>query len=526
MQKRNVSKYVLALLTLGGVGSWGCAADAGGPDDAVGANAEELGHWSAWRERQESNARGEELWFDATFGGEKFFAWLGSPAAGDRQLPVGFEAVMNTPRAQRFDTWGVINDPDCEANPAGGMDVCDDPQATGVVGMRRTPIGGGAYLYGITCASCHAGFDPNRPPADPNEPSWDNIHPTIGNMYLKTGAIFAANLPPTDLRRLMFASWPEGTVDTTALFNDGIMNPGAVTAFWNHDFRPRFDNGTGEMDMRNGQGGEDDLGGDVAALRVYTNIGACFQECVVPAMAADRPISIDECRATCADFPTEAEIGDLVNFLASVYAPQYAGRPNWLKYGRGRQVFQRNCASCHDNTGWQHFVLSNDEVNPLADDPVNATNACRVLTSNWEEGNIWAEFSSPLYKQRIADGDRGYRSMPLVGIWSTSPFMHNNSIGVRAPADATQAERAAAFEASMNELLSTERVPQVHVTPMDIPLGDGSSLPAGTPLHYLFSRAPDGSLLCDDFVENRGHYFGADLSHRDKSALIEYLKFQ
>ena len=80
MQKRNVSKYVLALLTLGGVGSWGCAADAGGPDDAVGANAEELGHWSAWRERQESNARGEELWFDATFGGEKFFAWLGSPA--------------------------------------------------------------------------------------------------------------------------------------------------------------------------------------------------------------------------------------------------------------------------------------------------------------------------------------------------------------------------------------------------------------------------------------------------------------
>jgi hypothetical protein len=64
------------------------------------------------------------------------------------------------------------------------------------------------------------------------------------------------------------------------------------------------------------------------------------------------------------------------------------------------------------------------------------------------------------------------------------------------------------------------------VTPVDIPLPSGGVLPAGTPLDYLFSRAPDGSLLCNDFVENRGHHFGADLSDRDKAALIEFLKYQ
>ena len=54
----------------------GCAAEPGGPvEDGVGEASSEL-HWLAeWRQRQESNARGEAIWFDETFGGEKFFAW-------------------------------------------------------------------------------------------------------------------------------------------------------------------------------------------------------------------------------------------------------------------------------------------------------------------------------------------------------------------------------------------------------------------------------------------------------------------
>ena len=86
-----------------------------------------------------------------------------------------------------------------------------------------------------------------------------------------------------------------GTVDTTALFPDYINNPGVVTAFWNHPWRPTFDVGADEDKMRNGQGGEDDLGGDVAALRVYTNIGVCFTECVLGPMQTATPIDIPAC---------------------------------------------------------------------------------------------------------------------------------------------------------------------------------------------------------------------------------------
>src|SRR5678810_1424449 len=61
-----------------------------------------------------------------------------------------------------------------------------------------------------------------------------------------------------------------GSVDTTLLFNDGIMNPGVVTHFWEWPHRPTFDIGTGTMQLRNGQGGEDDVGPALAAIRVYT----------------------------------------------------------------------------------------------------------------------------------------------------------------------------------------------------------------------------------------------------------------
>lgn len=532
-------RFIVTVAIVGGlIASNGCSVDMGGPPpgEEAGAAAEDL-HWlSEWRERQASNARGEEIWFDSTFGGEKFFAFLKVHPDPSKRIDVGFEQVLNTRRSERFDVWGVINDPDCEANPAGGMDICDDPRATGVVGIRQTPLPDGSALFGVTCASCHAGFDPVAPPANPNEPTWDNIHPTIGNLYLKAGNIFAVNLPDDDLRKLMFSYWNDGTVDTTALFNDGIMNPGTVTAFWNHPFRPTFDNGTGgEEELRNGQGGEDDMGGDIAALRVYTNIGVCFQECVLPAVVGDRPISMEECRATCADFPTQDQMDDMGNFLGSIRAPQYRGSVDFGKYARGRGVFEANCSSCHDSSGWQRLALSNDEVNAIGpDDPSSpytlgsnpqSTNTCRIRTSNWEEGKIWAEFSSPVYKDRVEAGGRGHRTMPLVGIWSTSPFMHNNSIGVVAPADATPDERVAAFEASMQELLSTDRVPQIDQLPPSVTSALG--LPPGSPADLIFSRdQATGEILCLDPVENRGHYFGADLSDQDKAALIEWLKFQ
>jgi len=470
--------------------------------------------------------RGRDIWFNNTYGGEKFFS-LVLPYHPDplRRIRIGFQAVIDTPRSIRFDTWGVINDPDCVANPAGGMDLCDDPESSGVVGMRfkgPSPAGDGTMAYGSSCAACHAGFDPVNPPDDPNEPEWDNIHATIGNQYIDFGAIFGANLAPTDVRAMMFAAWPNGAVDTSLLFSDNIMNPGTVTAFWEHPNRPTFDVGLDERKLRNGQSGDDDLGGDIAALRVYTNIGVCFFECVAVPAATGTPIDIDTCRAACPDFPPQQDLDDMGAFLASHVRPRLPGKKSRVLSAIGRVVFDHNCASCHKNTGDQRHVLSNDEVIPLAVDPDNNTNACRALGSNFEEGNIWAQFSSDVYKARIAAGDRGYRVMPLGGVWSTVPFLHNQSIGTVAPAAASPWERASYYWDAMDELLSAERTPKINVTPIALP-----GIPAGTPLHYVFSRNPTtGEVLCTDIVENRGHHYGSSLHSWQKFMLKYYLMWQ
>lgn len=469
---------------------------------------------------------GREVWLKNTYGGEKFFNFLANHPDPARRIQVGFENVVNTPRDQRFQAWGTINDPDCAADPQGGPDLCPDPNATGVIGIRQFPGPDGTRLFGLSCASCHAGFHPLRPPNDVNEPGWANIHLTIGNQSLKAGKILSANLDPSDPRRIMFEAWPDGTVDTTALFSDNIMNPGTITPIWGQRHRPKFDVGLAKPQLRSGQGGEDDLGGDVATMRVYTNIGVCFSECIAP--RPDRPdptapIDLEQCRRDCPDFPPDQDIDDLVKFLQSVRAPKFPMRPRHGRlFAKGRKVFKENCASCHKITGRQRRVLTDDEVNPLVADPINATHACRALTTNWEAGHLWEPFSSEVYKDRAAAGLKGYRTMPLTGVWATAPFLHTQSIGPYPPADASPKERAQAYEAAMRELLSDFREPKIQLSP--IPIGP---FPAGTPLTFIFSRDPQtGQLLCDDVVENRGHYFGAELPAEDKEALIVWLKHQ
>lgn len=467
---------------------------------------------------------GRDVWFDNTYGGEKFFTFLKNHPDPSKRIDIGFQAVVDTPRATRFDVWGVINDPDCEANPAGGADICPEgSSSSGIVGIKRFPGPGGTWQYGTTCASCHAGFDPLHPPDDPNEPEWSNIHATIGNGYVDFGAIFSVNLPPTDVRRLMFDAWPNGSVDTTLLFNDGIMNPGVVTHFWEHKHRPTFEVGMDEPQMRNGQAGDDDVGRGLAALRVYSNIGVCFMECALPAVLTNSEVDIATCEANCPDWPPAEDIEDLGAFLSTHDAPQYPGWSEPLTSHYGRQVFDANCRSCHERQGDLKFVLSNDEVNSLVSSGVNATNACRAKTTNWLAGRIWGQFSSQVYKDRFAAGQNGYRTMPLSGIWATTPFLHNQSIGTAPPADAAPWERAAHYWDAMWELLSANRTPKVDVTP--IPIGP---FPAGTPLRFIFStpNPATGQALCMDFVENRGHYYGSNLSAIQKVALIYWLQYQ
>lgn len=486
---------------------------------------------------------GREIWFNSTFGGEKFFTLILPQAPFN--LPLGFEQLLTSKRDTRFTDWGAINDPDCVAGDASTQffDKCSDPNATGVVGIRKY-VDDGITLYGVTCAACHAGLDPSNPPADPNRPQWKNIHPTVGNQFLQVGKIFSANLSPHDPRYQVFHSWAPGAVDTTAIESDHINNPGIITQFFDLPNRPYFNvttNGVPVTAHRAGQGGEDDLGCETAALRVYFNIGMCAAECMIPHLAngpggTQTPIDTAACSSMCPDFnAAKAAVGDLCSFMQSTHAPKLRLAPEGEKFidesvvERGHAVFDRACAQCHSNgKPAPHNVWSDDEIHPA---PYIGTNSCRALTTNWTEGHIWAEFSSDQYKARPTGGPGFYRDVPLLSIWATAPFLHNNRLG-EFTGDPTVAGRVAAFENAFDLLMNPWKRDflgsvQVTTASIELQLPTGTvTLPPGFPVALFSNLDPANPLhnLCPDLIENEGHTFGAELCPEDKYALREFLK--
>jgi hypothetical protein len=111
------------------------------------------------------------------------------------------------------------------------------------------------------------------------------------------------------------------------------------------------------------------------------------------------------------------------------------------------------------------------------------TNACSPLATNAIRDNIWDNFSSESYKTlppvgkikvwnpqsafdpnqprevdyELKGGGRGFTRVPsLISIWSTAPFLLNNSVGPFDPSPSVDA-RIRVFQASVEEMLWPER---------------------------------------------------------------------
>ncbi len=187
---------------------------------------------------------------------------------------------------------------------------------------------------------------------------------------------------------------------------------------------------------------------------------------------------------------------------------------------RGRVVFAENCARCHSSklptpaegldpggcagkdylkcwdkywawTKTEDFKSKMRDISAapdfLADNYLSAehrvpvtllqTNACSPLATNAIRDNIWDNFSSDTYKELPAVGEltaynpstgdpfkfkapgggRGYTRPPsLVSLWSTAPFLLNNSLGPFDPSPSVAA-RVGSFEKSIEQLLWPER---------------------------------------------------------------------
>lgn len=384
--------------------------------------------------------------------------------------------------------------------------------------------------------------------------------------------------------------------------------------------------------------GSDSVGVLGALGRVYINIGEFHQEWLRhfnPLIGGKRqtPIEIKTARKNSVFWEATAErMPNLRDFFLKVGEPHHlADAPGGEAYltqdeetlTRGKIAFADNCAECHSSKlpaagiapGSPEFIqqmreevlkpdflqnnyLSNDRRYSVVE---LGTNICSPLGTNGMRGHVWDNYTSETFKNLpsvgkaevynpfdqktytydMPSGGRGYtRSPSLISLWSTAPFLLNNSVG-KFTGDPSVSGRMESFDDSIEKMLWPEKrlgVDSIQRTTVDTfivvskgflpkilqPLLGGRDeirigpIPAGTPINLFGSLdleiekedipqllrvlrdmikikkgedfttqlAQDILALskCPDFITDRGHEYGSGLSDEEKRALIEYMK--
>jgi hypothetical protein len=146
---------------------------------------------------------------------------------------------------------------------------------------------------------------------------------------------------------------------------------------------------------------------------------------------------------------------------------------NWTQSDEFKQSIKRIVAA--DDFLTDNF-LSTDLRVPVT---LLETNACSPLATNAIKGNIWNDFSSTSYKElppvgtitvhqpftgaprpyEMPGGGRGYtRPASLISLWSTAPFLLNNSVGEFHQSPSIES-RMSSFESSIEQMLWPEKRP-------------------------------------------------------------------
>ena len=214
--------------------------------------------------------------------------------------------------------------------------------------------------------------------------------------------------------------------------------------------------------------------------------------------------------------------------------PKLADAPGGAHYvdhrrlNRGQRGVRTTCAGCHSN-GEARDARSSRTTRSIRRREIG-TNRCRSLATNWTAGHIWAEFSSDQYKARPTGGPGFYRDVPLLGVWATAPFFHNNRLGAvqrRSVASRAASPRTRTRWTSCSIRGSATSSARSSTTSDAIQLGRAATLPAGTPV-ALFANAESGeparTTAAPTSSRTRATTSARCSPTSDKHALTEYLK--
>jgi len=429
------------------------------------------------------------------------------------------------------------------------------------------------YRVGMSCAFCHVGPNPIRPPDDPENPKWENLSAIVGAQYFWWDRVFnwkgVAN-EDSLFYQALHVSRP-GTLDTSLVSTDNINNPRTMNAIYQLGPRMAQAKKWGREKITGGglqnkqfndyvppndplaqffippdttwtprvlKDGSDSVGALAALNRVYLNIGVFSEEWLLHfrALLGGQPISpipIETAERNSVYWrATELQSPDMARYLLAGTGPHYLkDAPDSQQYlvddaptlDRGKIVFAERCARCHSsklpdlpagldlqnangpnylaawNTYWEwtkteafkapmrQRVQASDflDGNYLSSElriPITllGINACSPLATNAIRGNIWDNFSSESYKTLpsvgtitirhpitgkempypLPAGGRGYiRPASLVSLWSTAPFLQNNTVGRFEWRPSIEA-RMRSFDDAIEKMLWPERRPK------------------------------------------------------------------
>ncbi|MDO6416044.1 hypothetical protein Q4F19_16765 [Sphingomonas sp. BIUV-7] len=150
------------------------------------------------------------------------------------------------------------------------------------------------------------------------------------------------------------------------------------------------------------------------------------------------------------------------------------GTHRWWRWTQSGDYQTQMRAIVHRPDFLADNYLSTDRRIPVT---LLRTNLCSPLATNAIAGNIWDNFSSQTYKTlpavgtvsvinpftgqpaayKMPGGGRGYTRVPsLISLWSTAPYLVNNTVGPFSP-DPSVATRYREFQSSIEQMLWPER---------------------------------------------------------------------
>lgn len=198
-------------------------------------------------------------------------------------------------------------------------------------------------------------------------------------------------------------------------------------------------------------------------------------------------------------------------WLMDLKPPASPHRPDPIAVARGREIFGKDCASCHGMQEPGGYAFSGKYLGKVTKIGEIGTDRARLdsYTEPFRQQQLSKMFAGTPYQFRMFRKTDGYANQPLDALWLRGPYLHNGSVPTLADLLKPPAARPTAFLRGRGQDV-VDPVNGGFLTTTCDPKG---KRPAGTTC-YDTSLPGNG---------NGGHLYGTTLTEAQKADLLAYL---